>query len=201
MAIGGQAGLPLIDLIIGEARDRQHRRRRRRLVAAALVLIAATALTVNRYVAGAASGSRGGDAAPATALPNPCSLLTTAQIENAFASHILTTTAHTTGTFARVPMCTWSGEPLALHFGTRTESVLLEITRESRSAFLADVRESRPPPVVTAGAGTVATWSEISQTLDAWQEGYRVVVSVHGSYATNPLARAKTLVRDAFVRL
>jgi hypothetical protein len=199
--MGGQAGLRPIDLLIGEARDRQHRRRRRRLVAAALVLIAVTALTVNRYVAGAVSGVRSGDAAPATTLPNPCSLLTTAQVEKAFVSHVATTTPQTTGAFARVPMCTWSGQPLALHFGTRTESVLLEFTRESKSAFLADVRQSTPPPVMTGGAGTVATWSEISQTLDAWQKGYRVVVSVHGSYATDPLARAKTLVHDAFARL
>jgi len=189
------------EALIGEARDRQRRRRRRWLAAGVLVAVAVIVLAANWRGVDAASVARNADPAAAVRLPNPCSLLSEAQVEKEFVGHVVTTTAQTGGEFARVPTCTWSGQPLTSHYGQPTASVFLEITRESKTTFLSDQRQSVPPPIAARVPGAVATWSEVSQTLDAWNDGYRVIVSIHGPYATNPFARARALVRDAFARL
>jgi hypothetical protein len=136
--------------------------------------------------------------ASAQALPNPCGLLSNKQASTAFVSKIINRTSDASG---YSPSCTWTGTPLTSQYGDPTPSIRLEIAHVSKKNFLKDERLSRPPPVRASGVGEVAAWSEITQTLDAWQRGYAVSITIDGTYVTNPLAAAKTLAGIALKRL
>jgi hypothetical protein len=187
--------------LIREARDRQHRRRLwMALVALAVVLFATAGYGLSR-----ASGSHAQAACVfgkcGKALPNPCGLLSSGQVSRAFASKVIGRTSQASGNYARSPSCTWTGTPLTSHYGSPTPSIRLQIAHLSKKTFLRNEGLSKPPPIRTSGVGEVATWSEISQTLNAWQHGYSVSVSIYGPYVTNSLSTAKTLAAIALGHL
>jgi hypothetical protein len=99
----------------------------------------------------------------------------------------------------RFPSCTWTGLPVTSLYGDPTASIQLDVERARKKAFIKN--EGRMRSVRAGGVGQVAAWTEITQSLDVWQGGYSVSVSVYGPYVTNSLATAKTLARIVLGRL
>jgi hypothetical protein len=116
-----------------------------------------------------------GFALAASPLPNPCSLLTTAQVVPTIGGSIQTRTRSGNGL---APTCTWTGPPqgyMQFH-----ETLTLQVFRITRARFDRTNAESRPPATPVFGFG-VRAYTSIAG-LQEWKGG--IAVEMDGRYTS-----------------
>jgi hypothetical protein len=128
------------------------------------------------------------------AMPNPCALLTNAEVAKAFGAKIASRTRDAT-----VPgSCTWDGVTLGT-FTSAHASLRIDIARITKVEFEKQATKAKNA-VPVRGVGELA-YSQYTagETLTVWQQCSCKDTAL--TETTSPLAAAKTLARAALARL
>jgi hypothetical protein len=140
------------------------------------------------------------------AVPNPCRVVTNAEVAKVFADKVQTRTANAEG----LQSCTWNGVGLG-SFSPVVPTLTVEIVQASEAKFRAHVGGGlvpggangglKPAPLVRVhGVGQLAYSSYVGgETLMVWYHGLWLTFSV-GSVAA-PVEDAKILAKFAISRL
>ena len=134
----------------------------------------------------------GGTASATTALPNPCSLLTNTQVAPTVGGKVVLRAA-TGNRFNRT--CTWTGPPMG--YMQTSESLILQLGRVSKAAFIAGQSRSSPPPTEIHIVGAPAFLSNVG--LSVWKNG--LDLEMYNTYMTVYPATAVALAKDALSRI
>jgi hypothetical protein len=126
-------------------------------------------------------------------VPNPCALLSTAQVASLLGTKVQSHTA-TSGHGQRT--CTWKGSPGG--YNPSQVSVTLSVNLSGKSAFL-HTAKTIPGAVRVAGLGTFAFSANGGFSLFAWQHGYAIGLS--GTFVKVYPDQAKTAAAAALKRL
>jgi hypothetical protein len=191
--------LPHPHPLIKEARGRQ-RRRRTRLV---LITVAIATFAVATYAVGGRLLDRRPVASPAKlAPPNPCTLLTNAEVASVFGATVAYKSSEPN------LGCTWSGRPFERQYGQR--KVTLDVARVTRADF--DGFSTFIVMDGTSGSRRIAKSARIQGVgeaafaqifagvdLEVYYRGF--VVTVTTSFVGSPLAAQKRLAAAAIARL
>jgi len=128
------------------------------------------------------------------ALPNPCTLLTNAEVAKAFGSKIQSR-AGESYRFGR--SCAWEGVPLG-SFTSAHASLRVDIAQISRAQFLKNAKKAKNA-VPVHGLGDLAYSQYIAgQSLTVWRHGIWLSLDLTG--VSSPLGAAKALARSALAR-
>ena len=181
--------------LIPEARDRQRRRRRRLVLLVAVVAcILGLAYGVSRSVTGGQPARAVAEQAAAV-VPDPCALLTNAEVSSAFGSRVV---GRLRGQMGVTPSCTWTGTPLTNQYGQASAQLwLLKIP----DAAFRNIEARNQTGTHLTGVGKAAIWLQKINQLIAWDHDYEVAVTIHGPYVTAPLAADETLIKAAIAHL
>ena len=147
-------------------------------------LIAASLLVASLAAPAFASTAKG--------LPNPCSLLTNAQVAPAVGGKIQRHSA-TRDRFSRT--CTWTGPPIG--YMQTSQSFTLQLGRVSRSTFIREQLGSIPQPTEIQSKGILAFLS--NSGLCVWKNGLEL--QMDSPYATVYPENAVALAKDALTRV
>jgi len=130
----------------------------------------------------------------ASALPNPCALLTNAEVAKVFGAKIASRARDAT-----VPGgCTWDGVTQGT-FTSAHASLRIDIARVTKAEFEKQAKKAKNAvPVRDVGELAYSQYTA-GETLTVWQQG--IWMSVDLTEATSPLAAAKTIARAALARL
>ena len=131
-------------------------------------------------------------ASTATALPDPCSLLTNAQVAPTVDGKVQLRNA-TRDRFSRT--CTWSGPPMG--YMQMSESLILQLDRVSRSTFISEQLHSIPQPTEIQSTGILAFLSTAG--LSVWKDG--LAIEMDSPYVTVYPETAVALAKDALRRV
>jgi hypothetical protein len=133
--------------------------------------------------------------AASAGLPNPCALLTNAEVAKVFGARIGNRTSNSYGLNRG---CTWDGVPPS-SFTSYHASLRIDVSRVARAEFEKQARKAKDA-VPVRGVGEIAYSQYIAgEFLSVWQNG--IWISVELSGGSSPLADAKTLARAALTRL
>jgi hypothetical protein len=134
-------------------------------------------------------------ASSAAPLPNPCTLLTNAEVAKAFGAKVANRTSDAYGLDRG---CTWDGAPPG-RFTSYHATLHLDIAPASRAAFDKAAKRAKDA-VPVHGVGDEAYSEYIAgEFLSVWQNG--IYLSVELSGGSSPIEAAKTLARTALGRL
>jgi len=188
------------DPLIQDARDRQRRRRRRilLLVVAAIVIgygINHWTRTSNAGLAcistHACSLQRLSNAPP---LPNPCSLLTAAQVVPTIGGKVQSRVlGHSYGAYGP-PTCTWTGPSMG-YMETR-ETITVQLSRVTKAKFNFINLQSIPPATPISGVRALAYSSPSG--IAVWRAG--AAIEMDGPWFTVYPVRAVQLALSALQR-
>ena len=140
------------------------------------------------------------------AVPNPCKVVTNAEVAKVFADKIQTRTANAEG----LQSCTWNGVGLG-SFSPVVPTLTVEVVRADEAEFRAHVGGGlvpgganggmKPAPLVPVhGVGQLAYSSYVGgETLMVWYHGLWLTFSV--SAVVSPVEDAKILAKFAISRL
>ncbi len=132
--------------------------------------------------------------AAAAGLPNPCTLLTNAEVAKAFGSKIQ---SRANESYGLSRSCTWEGAPLG-SFTSAHASLQLDIAHVSRAQFLKNAKKAKNA-VPIHGIGDLAYSQYMAgEFLTVWRQGIWLSVSLGG--VSSPIASAKALARSAIAR-
>jgi hypothetical protein len=166
-----------------EAWDRRRRRVRLSLLLGAAV-VAGLGSQVSRLTPTASA-----------ALPNPCLLLTNAEVAKAIGNKADTRIPNGNG---RDRICTWTGPPLGTFTSFHAELVV-QVTRQTKAQFDKGA-EATQGAVRIRGAGDTAYTSRGAQWfLETWQNGFALLIMASGG--SDNLAAEKTAAKIAFAHL
>ena len=127
-------------------------------------------------------------------LPNPCTLLTNAEVATAFGSKIQSR-AGESYRFGR--SCAWEGVPLG-SFTSAHASLRVDIAQVTRAQFLKNAKKAKNA-VPVHGIGDLAYSQYVAgQSLTVWRHGIWLSLDLTG--VSSPLASAKALARSAIAR-
>jgi hypothetical protein len=128
------------------------------------------------------------------ALPNPCALLTNAQVAKIFGSKVET---RTVGGNRLYRTCTWDGPGLGTYGGTHPQ-LMLQVTHGTKGQF--DKSAKRTPGAVRVnGLGEAAFTANNDQMLYVLQHG--TLLSFFSTAFTTSIQVDKSLARAALKRL
>jgi hypothetical protein len=179
--------------LIKEARDRQ---RRRRLRLALLVVASVAAGLAYGMSRGAVLDGRS-PASPARAIPNPCALVTNADVSAALGSKVAFRDVPDLG--GRGRSCRWTGTSLSSsdYYQVR-RTLLVFVSPSTRAQFERALH--RPGAVEVSGTGAVAFADRgPARLLQVWKHGLTLLIQV--VFVTNPIAAATHVARIAVVGL
>jgi hypothetical protein len=132
--------------------------------------------------------------AAAAGLPNPCTLLTNAEVATAFGAKVQSRVGES-HRFGR--SCAWEGVPLG-SFTSAHASLRVDIAHVSRAQFLKNAKKAKNA-VPVHGIGDLAYAQYIAgQSLTVWRHGIWLSLDLTG--VSSPLASAKALARSAIAR-
>jgi hypothetical protein len=181
------------DALIKEARDRQRRRRLRFALLVAAIVAAGLGYEMSL---GAVFGGR----SPALAersIPNPCALVTNADVSAALGSKIAFRDVPDLG--GRGRSCRWTGRSLSRSDYYEVRRMLLVLVSPSTRAQF-ERSSHQPGAVKVAGAGGVAFADRgPTRVVHVWRDGLTLLIQA--VFVTNPIAAAAHVARIAVVRL
>jgi hypothetical protein len=125
-------------------------------------------------------------------LPNPCLLLTTAQVAPAVGGHVQ---AHALSGNRLYRTCVWTGAPQG--YSQSRAQFIVSLSRVSISRFVAGEQGSKPPSQAVSGLGTVAFSSNVG--LAVWKKG--IALELDGSYFSVYPAAGRHLAQVALSNL
>ena len=129
--------------------------------------------------------------AKTTPLPNPCSLLTAAQLVPALGGKA--TSANSGSRYSRA--CRWTGPPQG--YMEFSQQLMISVNRETRAQFAMHAYRDIPKPDPLPGVGSEAFAS--SSGFEIWQNGFEL--DLEGPYTTVDPSAAKRLALSALERL
>ena len=132
--------------------------------------------------------------AASAAVPNPCALLTNAEVTKAFGGSIESRSAQGNRLYR---VCTWVGHSLGAYSSARS-SVVVQTNRMSNKAFVKQANQV-PGAVPLHGIGQTAYLANNGERLGVWQQG--IVVTLSLAYVSSPSQSVKSLARIALKRL
>lgn len=181
------------DALIKEAWDRRRRRLRFSLLLV-LVIGAGLGSPVTRRLALVPLALLLTPAASA-ALPNPCVLLTNAEVAKVIGNKAETRTPSGNGRFR---MCSWTGPPLG-SFSESHAQLLVQVTRETKAQF-EKVANATQGAVRVRGAGDSAyATTGAAKYLEVWQKGYALMIMA--TFVTDTLQAEKVAAKAVFGHL
>lgn len=181
------------EALIKEARDRQRRRRIRFALAVVAILAAGLGYGMSRA---AVFGDRS-PALPARAIPNPCALVTNADVSAALGSKVAFRDVPDLG--GRGRGCRWTGTSLSRpgYYQVR-RTLLVFVSPSTRTQFERSLH--RPGAVRVSGTGAVAFADRgPARLLQVWKHGLTLLIQV--VFVTNPIATATHVARIVVVGL
>jgi hypothetical protein len=134
--------------------------------------------------------------------PNPCSLLTNAEVAKATGSKVVSVTnTRTSDNYYRV--CAWKGQNLAKSGSVSmpVQRVVSVFLRKTTHAQFLSLAESEPGATPIHGVCDVAFVTRQGEGgfFNCYARGYSILMTI--SFVTNDIPVEKTLARDAAARL
>jgi len=135
--------------------------------------------------------------AASAGLPNPCTLLTNAQVAKVLGSKVVEATPTGNG---RYGMCTWKGANMARPDAMPAQrSLIVQVSTTTEAAFK-KVAEQTPGAVRIAGIGETAYSTHGAlKSVNAFRHGYALMVVA--GLTVDPLATAKAAAKLAVAKL
>lgn len=131
----------------------------------------------------------------AAAVPNPCSLLTNAEVAKMIGSKIANRTSGGNGRFR---VCTWAGPPLGTFTSVHAQ-LFVQVTPETKAQFTKSANAMQGA-VRVRGVGDMAyADTGAAKFLRAWQKGYALLIQV--SRTADDMQAEKVAAKAVFAHL
>jgi hypothetical protein len=131
-------------------------------------------------------------ASAAAPLPNPCALITDAQVSGILGSKVVSTTPSGNGLYRS---CSWTAKSIAAAGAAPVQRALrIQITRSTKAAFLRQAN-AQPNARRVAGVGEIAWTLQPMNVLNVYADGLALQLS--SVFTTSPVSTEKTAAKLA----